>query len=270
MGTVRVGVVGWPVAHSRSPAIFGHWFDRHAIAARYDRIAVPPEEADEFFAGLPDDLHGCNVTIPHKAVAARHAERRDAAERLGVANTLWREGGRLLATSSDGEGFLRSLDAARPEWGAIPGTAVVLGAGGAAIAIADALAARGARVVVVNRTADKAETIAAATGGAAAAWEALPDALADAGLLVNATSLGMVGQPPLSVDLSPLDRRATVADIVYTPLETPLLAAARARGIAAVDGLGMLLHQATVGFEKWFGIRPTVDEALRRAVLATV
>ncbi len=266
--TLRVGVVGWPVAHSRSPAIFGEWFARHGIDARYETIPVPPGEADAFFATFPADLHGCNVTIPHKGVAARHARLEGAAARLGVANTVWREGGALHATSSDGEGFIRSLDEARPGWADVPGVAVVLGAGGAAVSVADALAERGHALVIANRTTEKAEELARAVGGTAALWDDLPDALSGAALLVNATSLGMGNNPPLCLDLAPLPASATVADIVYHPLETPLLAAARVRGLAVVDGLGMLLHQATVGFEKWFGIRPAVDETLRRAALA--
>lgn len=270
MPRARVGVVGWPVAHSRSPAIFGHWFDRYGIDAVYEKIPVPPEEVDGFFAALPDDLVGVNVTIPHKIAAARHAECHDAAARLGVANTVWREDGRLHATSSDGIGFLASLDQAAPRWQEGHGIALVLGAGGAAIAVADALVARGRTVVVANRTLAKAEVVARIVGAVAAPWQVVPEALSAATLLVNATSLGMAGEPPLEVDLAPLAHTATVADIVYTPLETGLLASARARGLAAVDGLGMLLHQATVGFEKWFGVRPVVDDALRRAVLATL
>ena len=266
--SVRVGVVGWPVAHSRSPAIFAHWFERYAIDASYELIPVRPEAADDFFAALPAEFRGVNVTLPHKKTAAAHVALTGAGARLGVVNTLWRDGETVRGTSSDGAGFLASLDAAAPEWQR--GDALVLGAGGAAVAVVDALRARGVDVLVANRTHDKAVALAASLGAKAIAWERLGEALGEVRLLVNATSLGMDGMPALDLDLGAMPYGSTVADIVYTPLLTPLLAAAEARGLVAVDGLGMLLHQATVGFERWFGIAPEVDEALHRAVSATL
>jgi len=268
--TVTVGVVGCPIAHSRSPDIFAHWFARYGIDARYERILVEPDEADAFFAALPERLTGVNVTVPHKETAARHVLTEGAGARLGVVNTLWRDNGTVRGTSSDGAGFLASLDAAAPAWRDGAGSAVILGAGGAAVAIADALVADGRSVILANRTHERAVDVAAKTGASAVPLADLGDALASAGLLVNATQLGMVGQPPLSVDLAALPTAAVVADIVYNPLETQLLADAAARGHATVDGLGMLLHQATVGFEKWFGLRPEVDATLRDKVVATL
>ncbi|MEM8663036.1 MAG: shikimate dehydrogenase [Pseudomonadota bacterium] len=266
----KVGVVGWPIAHSRSPVIFAHWFQRYGIDARYELIPVPPDEADAFFAALPAEWTGVNVTIPHKATAARHVALEGAGARLGVANTLWRDGDTVRGTSSDGGGFVKSLDAAHPAWRDVEGPAVVLGAGGAAVAIVDALMAEGRRVVIANRTAAKAEALATQTGAAAVPLARLPEALETAALFVNTTALGMEGSAPLEIDLAPLPATATVADIVYNPLETGLLQQARARGLVGVDGLGMLLHQATLGFERWFGIAPEVDAALRAKVVATL
>lgn len=267
---IKVGVAGWPVGHSRSPHIFQHWFDRYGVEARYEIVPVQPEEADAFFADLPAEWAGLNVTVPHKATAARHVVTEGAGARLGVVNTLWRDGDIVRGTSSDGAGFLASLDADAPNWRDGTPRAVILGAGGAAVALADALHAAGREVVLCNRTLARAEAVAAATGTAVVAMEDLADALSGAGLLVNATSLGMVGSPPLDIDLSPLPTEAVVSDIVYNPLVTGLLASAKERGNPTVDGLGMLLHQATVGFEKWFGIVPEVDASLRAKIVGTL
>jgi len=270
MAPVRVGVVGWPVNHSRSPAIFGHWFDVHGIDARYEPIPVAPEAGEPFFAELAaSDLRGVNVTMPHKTVAARHVRLDPAGARLGAVNTIWREEDGLAGTSSDGSGFVASLDDQAPDWRR-DGAVLLLGAGGAAVAVADALVAEGALVTVTNRTAERADALAARVGARTAPWEALPDAMAGADLFVNATALGMTGADRLAVDLAALKPSAVVADLVYNPLETELLAAARVRGLTTVDGLGMLLFQAVVGFERWFGVRPQVDEALRRKVAATL
>lgn len=269
--TVRLGVVGWPVAHSRSPIMFRHWFDRYGIDAIYEAVPVPPQEIDRFFAGLPESgLRGVNVTLPHKGAAARCVEADAVAARLGSVNTIWLDDdGRACGTSSDGAGFVKSLDASAPDW-RVGGRAVVLGAGGAAASVADALVSEGQHVLIANRTAAKAQRLAAVVGAQPLAWEDLDGALSGASLLVNATSLGMMGSAPLPVDPAALGPHATVADLVYTPLETPLLAAARACGLATVDGLGMLFFQAQTGFERWFGRTPEVDEALRRAVAATL
>lgn len=266
----RVGVVGYPVAQSRSPQLFAHWFARYGIDAQYDTIPVAPEAADAFFADLPAEWTGVNVTVPHKATAARHVVSEGAGARLGVVNTLWRDGDIVRGTSSDGTGFLASLDAGAPGWRDVEGSCVVLGAGGATVAVADVLVAEGRDVILVNRTHERALDVARQTGARALPRADLADALRGAALFVNATSLGMVGKPPLEVDLSLLPGAAVVSDIVYNPLRTPLLAEAAERGHRTVDGLGMLLHQATVGFEKWFGIRPEVDAELRQVVAASL
>lgn len=267
---IRAGLVGWPIGHSRSPVIFSHWFERYGIDGRYDLFPVPPDGVDRFFADLPDtDITGCNVTVPHKQAAARNVTADPVGQRLGSVNTVWRNGTGLAGTSSDGFGFLASLDADAPGWRGAS-TAVLLGAGGAAVAVADALVTAGLTLVISNRTPAKADALAARVGATAIGWDALPAALPSARLLVNTTSAGMAGTAPVVIDLDPLPAAAVVADIVYNPLETPLLAAARARGLATVDGLGMLLWQATVGFERWFGLVPEVDASLRRRVLATL
>ena len=272
MTAPRAFVVGWPIAQSRSPLIHGHWLAEHGIAGSYERVAVPPEEIESFLRSLPtSEWVGGNVTVPHKEMAHRLASERDAvAEATGAVNTLWIENGKLCGGNSDGPGFLANLDERAPGWDARSGDAVVLGAGGAASAVAWGLRERGFRVRLVNRTLARAETLAARLGGAVSAhgWNDVPRLLADARLLVNTTSLGMTGKDDMTIDLAPLAADALVTDIVYVPLETPLLAAARARGLATVDGLGMLLHQAVPGFERWFGVRPTVTPALRRVILA--
>lgn len=267
---MKVGVAGWPVAHSRSPVIFDHWFARYGINARYETIPVPPDEADAFFADLPAEWTGVNVTVPHKETAARHAVCDERAAALGTANTLWRMDGAVHATSSDGPGFVASLDQDAPQWRESGGDTLVLGAGGAALSVVDALTRAGARVRVANRTKARAEALATRTGAEVVAWEDAAAALREVRLVVNTTSLGMEGKPALPLDLAALPPGSVVADIVYVPLVTPLLAEARARGHVAVDGLGMLLHQATVGFERWFGVRPQVDARLREKVVATL
>ncbi len=276
----RAGVVGWPVAHSRSPVIHGHWLARYGLKGRYDRIAVDPAEAEAFFAGFRDSgLVGANVTVPHKEVAARACDVLDPlAQSLSAVNTLWVENGLLHGTNTDVTGFLANLDAEAPGWDAGGGPAVVLGAGGAARAVVFGLAARGlAPIHVVNRTRARAEAVAALAKGRdghsvghAHGFDDLPQLLSRARVLVNTTSLGMAGSGPLDIDLSPLPHDALVSDIVYVPLETPLLAAARMRGNPVAGGLGMLLHQAAPGFARWFGVFPEVDDALYTAVIATL
>lgn len=265
-------VIGWPIAHSRSPVIHRHWLKTLGIAGDYVARPVPPPEIAAFLADFANSgFVGGNVTVPHKEAAfAAAVERDEAAEALGAVNTLWLDGGRLHGGNTDAEGFLANLDENAPGWD-WPGQAVVLGAGGAARAVIWSLVGRGFDpVLVFNRTASRAEALAERFGPTvrAAAWDAMPDALAEAQILVNTTSLGMTGQPPLELDLAAMRDEAVVNDLVYVPLETPLLAAARARGLAAVDGLGMLLHQAVPGFERWFGVRPTVTPELRALVVA--
>jgi shikimate dehydrogenase len=260
------------VAHSRSPLIHGHWIRQHGLAADYRREALRPEEVAGFFANLEARGYvGCNVTLPHKEAALAASEPDDRARAVGAANTLWLEDGRLLSTNTDVEGFTNNLDAAVPDWDRRQGEAVVLGAGGSARAVVYGLIERGyTRINLVNRTFDRAEALRDRFGEAVqpANWSALPHLLTRAGLLVNTTLLGMTGQAPLDIDLAPLPAEAVVADLVYAPLETGLLAAARARGLAAADGLGMLLHQAVRGFSLWFGVRPQVTPELRALIEA--
>jgi shikimate dehydrogenase len=265
-------VIGWPVAHSRSPLIHGYWIKQHRLAAEYRREALRPDEVADFLTHLAARGYvGCNVTLPHKEAALAASEPDDRARAVGAANTLWLDGGRLLSTNTDVEGFTNNLDAAVPNWDLTGKEAVVLGAGGSARAVVYGLIERGfARINVVNRTLDRAEALRARFGDAVqpANWSALPHLLARAGLLVNTTLLGMTGQERLAIDLAPLPGDAVVADLVYAPLETELLAAARARGLAVADGLGMLLHQAVRGFSLWFGVRPQVTPELRALVEA--
>lgn len=264
----HVAVIGHPVAHSRSPLIHGYWIAEHGIDGTYGRRDVPPEEIAGFLADFSaGGLVGANVTVPHKEAAFAAAVERDpVAEALGAVNTLWLEDGRLHGANTDVHGFLANLDAAEPEWDRALDEAVVLGAGGAARAIVYGLISRGiGRVTVANRTLSRAEALRGQFGDKVLPvdWRDLAGTLPGARLLVNTTSLGMKGQPPLDIDLSLLSPDAVVTDAVYVPLETPLLRAARARGLAAVDGLGMLLHQAVPGFARWFGVTPQVTPALR-------
>ena len=263
-------MLGWPAAHSRSPLLHGIWLERHGIDGAYLPLPVRPERFAPSVRALADlGFRGANVTIPHKEAAFALCDRlQPSAERAGAVNTLvFGEDGRIEGSNTDGFGFLENCAQSVPGWSAAAGPAVLLGAGGAARAIAAALLDAGCpRAVLVNRTPARAEALARELGGPLEVADRPP--LADASLLVNTTSLGMEGEPALDLDLSPMPAGAAVADAVYVPLETPLLAAARARGLHAVDGLGMLLHQARPGFEAWFGVSPAVDGALRAAVAA--
>ncbi|WP_184042326.1 shikimate dehydrogenase [Roseospira visakhapatnamensis] len=275
-GAARVaGVIGWPIGHSRSPRLHGTWLAWYGIDGAYVPLPTPPDRADEALRALPAlGLVGANVTVPHKERAFRACDTlTDRARRVGAVNTLSiTEMGGLHGDSTDGFGFLENLRHGAPGWDVTRGPAVVLGAGGAARAVCAALLEAGAPAVrVLNRTVARAETLVADLDeGGVMTVAPLADAAAaliDAALLVNTTSLGMVGQPSLVLDLAPLPPDALVNDLVYAPLETPLLAAARARGNGVVDGLGMLLHQGRPGFQAWFGVDPEVTPALRRAVL---
>jgi shikimate dehydrogenase len=271
-GKARIaGVFGWPAGHSRSPQLHNHWLERYGIDGAYVPLPVPPDQFEAALRGvMAAGFAGANVTLPHKEAAFALCDERDAsALRAGAVNTLVFRDGRILGSNTDGFGFMESLRAAAPAWRPEHGPAVLLGAGGAARAIVAALLDAGVpEVVVVNRTPERAEELARAIGGNIRAAVVPP--LATAALLVNTTSLGMAGQPPLEIDLSPLPPHAVVADAVYVPLETPLLRAARARGLAAVPGLGMLLHQARPGFALWFGVEPVVDQALHAAVAGDI
>jgi len=267
----RACVIGWPVSHSRSPLIHGYWLQRYGIDGSYVRHPVEPRDVDNFLRTLRDQgFVGCNVTLPHKEAAfAAASETRPAARNAGAANTLWFEGDKLVADNTDSAGFMNSLRAALPALQLSGATVSVLGAGGAARGIVFALLERDVgEVRIFNRTRDRADALSTYFGSKVKAhdWRERADRSRDAALLVNTTSLGMKGAGPLDMDVSTLDPQCVVADIVYVPLETPLLAAARARGLAAVDGLGMLLHQAVPGFEKWFGVHPEVTAELRALI----
>jgi shikimate dehydrogenase len=266
-----VCVIAWPAAHSRSPLIHNYWIKQHGLNAEYRREAVPPERFADFVTHLREHGYiGANVTVPHKVPALGVSTPDERARAVGAANTLWYDDGTLRSTNTDVEGFLANLDSATPGWDRGLESAVVLGAGGGARAAVFALLAREVRrIYVINRTIERAEGLRKQFGARIfpAAWDEITGLLGGAGLLVNTTTLGMVGQPPLEVNLR-CPASLVVADLVYAPLVTPLLAAARERGLRTADGLGMLLHQAVRGFELWFGIRPEVTAELRALVEA--
>ena len=266
-------VTGYPIKHSRSPLIHGYWLKQFGIAGSYRAHEVTPEAFPGFMRQLRDGSAGfCggNVTIPHKEMAYELSDRPDElSAELGAANTLWLEEGQIRATNTDGRGFVANLDERAKGWDRIS-TAVILGAGGASRAVIQAVRDRGVKTVhVVNRTAARAQELADRFGAAVHAHPiaALPEVMTGAGLFVNTTSLGMDGERAPSIDFSPLATGAVVTDIVYVPLKTPLLLQAEEQGFGIVDGLGMLLHQAVPGFEKWFGRRPEVDETLRQIII---
>ncbi len=266
-----VCIIAWPAGHSRSPLIHNYWIKQHNLDAEYRREAVPPEKFTEFVTHLREHGYiGANVTVPHKQAAMALSEPDERARAVGAANCLWYEGERLRSTNTDVEGFLANLDASAPGWDRGLETAAVLGAGGGARAVVFALIQREVgRVYVINRTLEHAKALQKKFGSRVhvAHWDETTGLLGGAGLLVNTTTLGMVGQPPLEINLR-CPPSLVVADLVYAPLETRLLKLARQRGLRVADGLGMLLHQAVRGFERWFGMRPTVTPELRALVEA--
>jgi shikimate dehydrogenase len=270
------GVMGWPVMHSRSPLIHNHLLATHGLKGAYVPLAIRPDQLTGALRGLaPLGFCGCNITIPHKQQAMAIVDDVDqVARRIGaISCVVVRPDGSLAGTNNDCFGFLENMVQRQPAWRADAGPAVVIGAGGGARAVVYALVDRGARAIrLVNRTQARAETLEREFGSAvtAIAWQARDRALEGAALLVNTTSQGMVGQPPLDLPLDTLPTGAIVADIVYTPLETPLLAAARRRGNPVVDGLGMLLHQVRPAWKAWFGIDPEITADLRAKVEATL
>jgi len=271
---VNAFITGWPVKHSRSPLIHGHWLKQFGIDGSYRAQAVTEADFPAFIQALKDGssgFRGGNVTIPHKELAFRLADRPDElAEELGASNTLWMEDGLLHATNTDGHGFTANLDDRHPGWDR-RGRAVIFGAGGASRAVIQAIRDRGiSEIHVVNRTLARAVELADRFGPKVHAHpvEALAEVMSGAGLFINTTSLGMEGGEVPEIDFSPLASGAVVTDIIYVPLKTPLLAQAEEQGFPIVDGLGMLLHQAVPGFEKWFGRRPVVDNVLRDLVIA--
>ena len=269
------GLLGWPVAHSRSPVIHNHWLAHHGIPGRYVLFPVPPEKLEAAVRGIATlGLRGCNVTTPHKQAIFPLLDRvDDLARKIGAVNTVVVEkDGTLTGFNNDGNGFIQSLRDVDREWRPDSGPIAVLGAGGAARAVVASLAAQGAKEIrLTNRTLDKAKEIAAAVGSVVKVlpWEQREDALDGVAMLANATSLGMAGKPPLEISLERLPTHALVGDLIYIPPETPLLAAARGRGNVTVNGLGLLLNQARPAFNAWFGVMPEITPALRQAIAAT-
>jgi shikimate dehydrogenase len=270
------GVMGWPVAHSRSPLIHNHWIHKHNLNGAYGMFPVAPEQLQTAIRGLKAlGMAGCNITIPHKVSAMQLVDWVDPlAQRIGAINTIVVQAdGSLHGYNNDGFGYIQSLLEAQPGWQATTGPAVVIGAGGAARAIVVALLDAGATEVrVINRTRSKADEFAQefGPGVTSISWESRQDALSDAALLVNTTNQGMHGQPALDLPLTQLPRNALVSDAVYVPLETPLLTAAKLRGNPTVNGLGMLIHQARPAFQAWFGVLPDADKALYEKVIKTI
>jgi shikimate dehydrogenase len=268
---LRSCVIGWPIGHSRSPLIHNYWLRHYGIAGEYIKQPISPDELETFLSSLAArGFLGCNVTVPHKEAAGKFVTLADALTRqLSAVNTIYLENGVLMGTNTDGFGFMKNLAAEVPDYECRGSSALLLGAGGAARAIAGALLHAGlGQLIICNRSLERARVLAEIFGenSVAMPWHSAPSAMADIDLLVNATALGMEGKPPLVLSLETLPRSAVVCDIVYVPLETPLLRQARGRGNPTVDGLGMLLYQACPAFEKWYGIRPEVTTALRRIV----
>lgn len=272
---VLAGVMGWPVAHSRSPVIHNHWIAQYGLKGSYVQLPVQPERLEDAIRGLRAlGFAGCNVTVPHKVRAMEMMdELHPVAQRMAAINTIvLREDGSLYGMNNDGAGWIQSLRDADPTWRADAGPALVLGAGGASRAIVVALLEEGApEVRLTNRTREKAEALAQEFGPKVKVvdWKDRNPAMAGMSLLVNTTTQGMHGQPALDAVLDDLPRNAMVSDAIYIPLETPLLAAARARGHRTVNGLGMLLNQARPAFKAWFGVMPEITPALRAAIQAT-
>lgn len=272
LSSKKAGVIGWPIGHSRSPLIHGYWLKTYNITGSYEAIALAPETAEFFFKDfVKSDYIGANITIPHKETVISHLDvMEDAAKAIGAVNTIWVDGGKLHGTNTDWLGFLGNLDVGCAGWDKTAKTALVLGAGGAARGIIYALIQRGfEQIHVANRTITRAQEMQAHFGSAV-----LPHALSyadklvsECDLIVNTTSLGMEKNSPLTLSLETIRPHCLVTDIVYTPLETPLLKRAKDKGVKTVDGLGMLLHQAAPGFERWFGVYPTVDDELRQLIL---
>lgn len=270
----KVCVIGHPIAHSRSPLIHNHWLEKFNIRGSYEILDVDPNALADFFERLRNDetILGCNITIPHKQNALSHLDQLTAtARQIGAVNTVFKQNGQLIGDNTDAYGFLANLDQFAPEWQQLAGEIALIGAGGATRALIHGLQSRTQNHIrIFNRTLSSAQQLAADFPGniSAHALQEIPEYLPKITLLINATALGMKGEtiPHLTLDLLP--ENALVSDIVYTPLITPLLRAAKARNLTIVDGLGMLLHQAVPGFHAWFGTRPHVDDPLRQLVLA--
>jgi len=268
-------VIGWPIEHSRSPLIHGYWLSKYGIDGSYTKVAVQPEDVADFLRDLAaQGFAGCNVTVPHKEAAYALADEHDeSAEAVQAANTLWVEGGKLHAANTDTYGFMTYLDHVVPDWKAHDGPACILGAGGAARAIVHGFVEAGVgEVRVFNRTRARAEQLAEDFGPRVKVfdWDVRSDGAREACVLVNTTAVGLKGAGSLDIDFAGFNEDCVVSDIVYVPLETELIASAQAHDLRTVDGLGMLLHQAVPGFEKWFGIRPQVTDELRALIVADI
>lgn len=271
-------IIGKPIAHARSPLIHGFWLSEHGLPGTYERRQVMPGAVAATLRELRDDGYaGGNVTVPHKEEAFAACDHLTPRARIaGAVNTFWFENGQLCGDNTDGLGFVAHLSQTWPDWDREPAEIRILGAGGGARGLIAPLLEHNVRTITLaNRSRERAEQlaadIAAAIPGAplmVVDWDKRAEGLVRTRLLINTTSMGMQGQPPLEIDLAGLPAGAIVADIVYTPLETPLLSDASRRGLRTLDGLGMLLHQAVPGFERWFGTRPAVTPALRAHILA--
>ncbi|MBT4931834.1 MAG: shikimate dehydrogenase [Rhodospirillaceae bacterium] len=267
-------VMGWPVEHSRAPIMHGYWISKYGISGDYRKEAIRPEDFPEFVSHLSEHGYvGGNITQPHKEVALALSTPDDRARAIGAANVVWLDDDELRSTNTDGDGFITALDHGSPGWDRNRDVAVVIGAGGASMSVVYVLLERGfKRVHVVNRTLARAEMLRDRFGSAVhpTSWDDLPSVLAEAQFLANSSSLGMVGEPDKDWDLSSLHDDVVVADVVYAPIKTSLLAAAERRGLRTSDGLGMLLHQAGRGFELWFGVHPEVTAEQRALVEAAL
>ena len=271
----RACVIGWPIEHSRSPLIHDYWLKKYGIEGRYLKEAVPPDKAGAFLSSLSDRGYaGCNVTVPHKELAFAVADLKDAsAVAVGAANTIWLENGEIACANTDTYGFMTNLSLSAPAWKSRGGPVAILGSGGAARAIVHGFLEAGvADIRVFNRTLSRAEELSRHFGSRVKPndWADFPDTAPDAGVSVNTTTLGMAGRGDVDISLAEVRDDCIIADIIYVPLETAFLAAARARELQTVDGLGMLLHQAVPGFEKWFGKKPEVTPELRALVEADI
>jgi shikimate dehydrogenase len=271
----RACVIGWPIEHSRSPAIHGYWLKRYRIDGAYTREAVPPESLDAFLRSLADKgFAGCNVTVPHKEAAFAIAEEKEASAcAVGAANTLWLEDGRLHAANTDTYGYMAYLNLKAPGWQRRDAPVSILGAGGAARAIAFGFLEAGVgEIRLFNRTRERGEALARLFGARIKVcdWSERSALSRDAAVLVNTTSLGLKGEGTPGIDFAGFHPGCVVSDIVYVPLVTGLIKDAQAQGLRTVDGLGMLLHQAVPGFEKWFGKRPEVTDELYALIAADI
>lgn len=271
----RACVIGWPIEHSRSPAIHGYWLSRYGIDGCYTKKAVRPEDVESFLRSLSDaGLAGCNVTIPHKEAAFRIADERDpSAVAVGAANTLWRDDGRLYASNTDTYGYMTYLGLQAEDWARRDAPVSILGAGGAARAIVHGFIEAGvSEIRLFNRSPERAEKLALDFGSKIKVlpWEQRSRAATESAVFVNTTALGLKGEGSLDIDFTDFHPDCIVSDIVYVPLETALIRDARRHGLRTVDGLGMLLHQAVPGFEKWFGVRPEVTDELYDRIAADI